>query len=398
MLRVRSRFHGALEFVCERWCLASNVPPILRKKQSISTDETSTNWLLYVKYSGNEANMRAGRANPISFSSDCQLLRIGSQIFVEDVKGDYISLLGPTTVSDHYFPYIEEFTGRGRFTVLASRRVVTKDDIYESGIRDTKVADFGTDFTKMEEDLSMTLPAAAVELGSNDGDDADSESSYGSSTDSSSHAYETWSECSTDEADVQFEDDLITPWTGRVASLDKSSSEFSDTPVSEDGEKSEAEANSESSKSESDLSPSAVINYGRYYADTSSDDDWNVNPMPYDQDDSDDNGYATFAYNLYRQKKPSIEPHASIAVFDTTSPIPTKIFDFTRTLPFLLYGSPPVIHPSESLIVWPLSRGDVLFANFLARTFFVRKLRPSTAHSKFCFTCQTKMLIFTRDN
>jgi hypothetical protein len=385
MPRVRSRSQGTLEFVCEYWSLVGNIPPVLRKTQSISTDETNTNWLLYVKYSGDDASMRAGRASPVSFSSDCRLLRIGSQVFAEDDFGNYVNLIGPTSLGDHYPPYIEEFTCWGRYVIVASRRVVTQGDIYESGIGDTNVVDFGTDFTKIEEALAKIKPTSAVEIdndddGDDEGDegdegDADSESSFWSSADpSSQEAYETWSECSTDEADVQFEDDLITPWTARVASLSKSGSE--DTLVSsEDGVHSGTEAKSESSEPE--LSPSAVIGYGAYRADTSSD-DGGFNIMPYDSDNDD--GYV---YNPNRARK-STGPHASITVFDTTTPVPTKTFHFTRTLPFLLYGSPPAVHPSKPLIAWPLSSGDVLFADFLARTFFVRRLRPSTARSEFC--------------
>lgn len=52
----------------------------------------------------------------------------------------------------------------------------------------------------------------------------------------------------------------------------------------------------------------------------------------------------------------------------------------------ILYASPPIIHPSKSLVVWPLSVGDVLFADFQANTYFIRKLGPSATHSKFCLS------------
>jgi hypothetical protein len=295
------------------------------------------------------------------------------------------SLLG---ASDHYPQYIEEFTRRGQLIVVASRRVVTNDDIYESGIRDKEVVGFGEAFTTIEERLAMTGPTEIEsDDGGDDGDDEDDELwSYGSWSDpeSSCRAYETWSECSTDDdADIQFEDDLTTPWSGLAVSLSEndespSSSKLSagDSPVSKD-----ADAKSESSEPESDLPPTAIVGYGRYRADSSDDNDWHTNPLGIY--DSDDDRCPAYTYTPFRTKNAvSNLPHASITVFDTSSSSsPMKIFFFTKELPFILYGSPPVVHPYESLVVWPLSSGDVLFADFAAKSYYVRKLRPSTAHS-----------------
>ncbi|KAJ7145350.1 hypothetical protein C8R43DRAFT_953421 [Mycena crocata] len=62
-----------------------------------------------------------------------------------------------------------------------------------------------------------------------------------------------------------------------------------------------------------------------------------------------------------------------------------KLFNFTHHLQYLLHESPPIIHPKFSLVVWPLSCGDILFADFLANTYFIRRIRPSTSHTRHIF-------------
>jgi hypothetical protein len=59
---------------------------------------------------------------------------------------------------------------------------------------------------------------------------------------------------------------------------------------------------------------------------------------------------------------------------------PTKLFEYSCPLRFMLYDSPPAVHPQESLVVWPLGGGDLLFADIAAKTYFTRQLRPSASH------------------
>lgn len=71
---------------------------------------------------------------------------------------------------------------------------------------------------------------------------------------------------------------------------------------------------------------------------------------------------------------------ATITVFDTQSC--TRLFRLRRPIKCRLFASPPVFHPTKSLVVWPLADGDVLFLDYLAKTYFTRRLQPSTPHSK----------------
>ena len=59
----------------------------------------------------------------------------------------------------------------------------------------------------------------------------------------------------------------------------------------------------------------------------------------------------------------------------------TKSFEYSCPLWFMLYDSPPAVHPQESLVVWPLGGGNLLFVDVAAKTYFTRKLRLSASHS-----------------
>lgn len=74
--------------------------------------------------------------------------------------------------------------------------------------------------------------------------------------------------------------------------------------------------------------------------------------------------------------------HLSLSVYDIRSGDPVRLFHFQQDLPVMLYSSPPAIHPSKSLVAWPLGGGDVLFADYMANTYFIRGAVPNTQDSK----------------
>ena len=333
---------------------------------------------------GRSVQKYIGQVLPVSFSTDLRMLRIGCQLLTEDTDGCYVVPIHPSDADNNLPRYFEEFCCRGQFTAYATRRVLTDDDVYQSGLPDGTFLGFGKDFIKMEgRSRAVVGIASRHSKGSDTEDDESQLSSSMESTPASggSQGYETWSECSSnDDANIQFEDDIITPWTGRLASLARSDSDFSDSPYSAersstDGNDARPNADADSSDTDSDLSLSAVVGFGRYRGDSSDD----------DLDDSDyDAFWAANAYHNYREKKAArSEPSASLVITDSSSP--NIAFHFLRKAPILLYDSPPVIHPSHPFVVWPLGAGEVLFADFKAKTFFVRKLRPSTAYSQCNF-------------
>ena len=377
MLRDSTRDQGMLDFICERWSLSGNDPP--RRPiatQSIRTDETSTNWLLYdMKSSSTDPIMLAGRAPPVSFSDGCRLLRIGTQIFAEDDTGSYVSLPVPSADS----LYIEECAGRGCFLAVASRRVVTQDDMYESGLRDATIAGLGELFARIAPELFLESDFET--------DDTYSEWSYASESESpsesSTDAYETWSEGSSAEEDIQFDDD---PWTSPVVPLGATPESSDGTPeISED---SKSDAGSETSIPEGPLPLSAFVDYSRNPGDASSDEDQDIvldmDSIRYILNNRNDKASDVHphAYHAHGRTNVAKGTRASITVFDATAPVPTRLLHFSRRLTFILYDSPPVFHPFVPLIVWPLCKGEVVFADFHAGTFFVRKIRPSAPFSE----------------
>lgn len=74
--------------------------------------------------------------------------------------------------------------------------------------------------------------------------------------------------------------------------------------------------------------------------------------------------------------------NVSISVYDIRSGHPVRLFHFQQDLPVMLYSSPPAIHPSKPLVAWPLGGGDVLFADYMANTYFIRGAVPSTQDSE----------------
>jgi hypothetical protein len=77
----------------------------------------------------------------------------------------------------------------------------------------------------------------------------------------------------------------------------------------------------------------------------------------------------------------STTPKGTITVFDISQEPPRQMFQYLHPLPVMLYESPPAIHPTKPLVVWPLCGGDILFADFLAKSYFIRKSRPTSSHS-----------------
>ncbi|KAJ7508570.1 hypothetical protein B0H11DRAFT_1965696 [Mycena galericulata] len=345
----RSRTNGSMVFACEQWrCTPGERIPTIQKTQTIVTDEDATNWRLYVKHSTDEtSNMRIGRVPPAAFTQSNDYLRIGTQLFFRDEAGDYIAMPGFNGACPDHPAYAEDFAVRGQFTVLASRRVVAAE-MYRSGLSDEKVHSFGPDFLKMEGKSRIDI--------------SDVESSYdsdsSSASDSEDAGYETWSECSTEYSD-DLEDDVITPWAGPMSDTerdqagsdsdsDRGSSKSSAVDSLGDGGESDDSQTSVASDSEgSEVEPSCNNSWG----DSDSDDD-----------SSEESG-----------SKARPELKASLTVVDRGSnDTPMTAFHFTKSLPFLL-------------VVWPLGAGDILFADFLNKTYFVRKLRPSTLHTRHIF-------------
>ena len=308
-----------------------------------------------------------GRAALAAFSSDCQFLRIGTQLFRLDDEGNYLPVLMLNPGQNQYPAYIEEFDVRGQVTVVATRRHITLKDLRQTGVNDESILTFGSDFNAME-DANDPLDDDDWEDNSVDGPEPSE--SY---TSDSEQGNESWSEAETDySVDPDFADDLITSWARPVDDFD---GETSDSGPEED----EKEDNDDSDVSinEPDLPWEAVVGYDHFYEE---DGERGIG--------EDDGGamYLAYAYGSMNSAT-NLASRSSIVVYliDPITDSLTTAYCFTRRLPVTLYSSPPAIHPSKPLVVWPIGRGVILFADFNLSTHYIRKLRPSTRHS-MCFT------------
>ncbi|KAI1425070.1 hypothetical protein F5Y12DRAFT_714730 [Xylaria sp. FL1777] len=65
------------------------------------------------------------------------------------------------------------------------------------------------------------------------------------------------------------------------------------------------------------------------------------------------------------------------------------IFRFTQRSAMPLYSSPPTLHPTEDLLVWPLGANEILFANFSQKKYFIRVIRTTYEMScQISVTCR----------
>ena len=76
---------------------------------------------------------------------------------------------------------------------------------------------------------------------------------------------------------------------------------------------------------------------------------------------------------------------ANVAVYETSSGKAVRLFHYEHDIPSMLYHSPPLLHPHKALLVWPLGGGEVLFADYVEKTYLTRAMMPTTAprDSKF---------------
>ncbi|KAG1745715.1 hypothetical protein EDB19DRAFT_459773 [Suillus lakei] len=371
MLRIQASEGAILQFACETWSLTGQHSPVKENSQIIRASSTLCNWPLYV---GNAVHLplQIGKASPAAFSPDCQTLRIGTKIFAKDAAGNFVALPRLPLHPHQSSAYVEEFCRRDRFVVLACRTKLST--------RDVSAGDsLTTPEVKRPPGPISTKYQNGAECSSDDDSTTDSSTESGTESGLENDGYESWSDSSTMfSEDYIFDDDMITPWADHFRDEDDDS-KTSDTGVGSDAD--EALVESDSSDEEDFVSPSA-FGYGKKRNEDEY--DWDRNYS------SDEDGYRNFTVGRTGRHGPYKQEQATITIFDTqTSPEAVQLFHLTRPLQSKVYGSPPIIHPTEPLVVWPLGGGDVLFANFMDKTYFVRRLRPSTLHTRHIFMkCQ----------
>ncbi|KAF3801959.1 hypothetical protein GCG54_00015182 [Colletotrichum gloeosporioides] len=82
--------------------------------------------------------------------------------------------------------------------------------------------------------------------------------------------------------------------------------------------------------------------------------------------------------------QPNDRIKASIEVYDCKPGQNVRMFRYEHETPAtgMMYHSPPVLHPHKSLVVWPLGGGEILFADYAEKSYFIRAALPTTRDSK----------------
>ena len=353
----------------------------------------------------------------ISSTSDLDFLRIGSQIFSGNSEGEYRSIVSLDVTSKHPSAYFEDITSRGSLLVVTSRKKLPpiaeprgREAVKAEPFSDTTIASaapasdskLGKDLgvtkcqlcsreTSRSNHASDTSPVKGDNSSDKDGDDSDSSCSTDETSEWNS-AEESWSEGSTEV------DELGNPLT----SSDESNSISSEA---------ELDSDNESEAPQDDAASDNVINsYGQLYEESDSDggevdfdcrsdndsydgdndshdgdyeSDWSDDNKENLHFDSDDEELLTrrMAYGRRDRKRDDKVQQGVLQIYDLAVSPPNQIFTFTHPLPIMLYGSPPAIHPTKALVVWPLCGGDVMFADFEGKSYFIRRARTTTRKS-----------------
>lgn len=324
-------------------------------------------------------------------------LRIGSQILSRESSGRYTRTFDADRM-DHTFPwYFEDFAARRQYVALVSRQKPPKPPISiknESTLPETSNAPKEDDADSEESGLystpSVSLEATSVKsnkdtkvtISESSSDTDDKNRVRSANSDSESEVHDDVSETSVSiELDSDEED-----WTEGSTDLEQmgfstldNDDEDSSVPSSDVSSDVESCNTSETDEEHPSGGPR-----GPHFDDSDSGQD-----VAFDDDDNgacrpDSNGPTS------RRIAKSGIPRGTITIFDISQEPPRLVFQYQHELPVMLYDSPPAFHPTKPLVVWPLCGGNILFADFVAKTYFIRKSRPTSHHSKSLGACLDK--------
>lgn len=402
-LQPPGKFAGAAEsaFYHKTWnFLDREKPALLGSNSTISTSLDRTRWV--------DANMRS-----VSFSPDLNLLRIGSQIFAVNSGGEYRAIAGLDIASEHPNLCVEDITSRGSLLVVASRRELPA--IIGPHGREVFNADQQSEGLLVSSGMPALNSESDKELNIIDGRDCSRESSKSDhASDTSRAKAENSSNKDVSDSDSCPSDD-ISEWNSAEESWSEGSTEVDElgNPLTSSDESSsnssEGEAGSDDESEipqEDDASDTAINSYGQLYDESDSDGgdvdfDSISDNESYDGEDesdlSDGNNQEEdlhfdsddeerlvrrMAYSRQDRKRNAKVQQGILKVYDLAANPPSQSFTFKHQLPIMLYDSPPAVHPTKPLVVWPLCGGDVLFADFESKSYFIRRARTTTRKSR----------------
>jgi hypothetical protein len=263
--------------------------------------------------------------------------------------------------------------------------VLAKRDLMENPSVDEQLSSSGSESNSSSDEASLD----------------DTEESCYSSSQTENSAQESWSEGSTDqESEIDSSDNNDEDEDGEEANQSTEETlEGNAESDEEDGDNESDSGNNQSdigdSQSDSDdrsessdgSTRDEIILTHDDYIESNTDylGGWSNHVYQYDSDSEASDRLQirpSFPGQLKRNRISPGKNTASIAVYELQSGSLRRLFHYEMNIPIPLYHSPPVIHPSKPLVAWPLSGGDVLFADYAAKTYFIRRSMPTTRFSK----------------
>ncbi|KAI4120709.1 MAG: hypothetical protein LQ338_006815 [Usnochroma carphineum] len=399
-----------------------------------------------------------GRPLSVSIDPESHILRVGSRImkgssggsfepirgleegYVEDVasQGRYVA----TTTRRHLT--IDDINSSGRQEEIPDglvkkfNKLLEDTETSQAGSGETTTDTLPSSLTRSTSDedhqrrqISANSSMTSLDIGSLPSDvgansSEDDEKSNGSisldnvtddSYDSNS-ARESWSEASTDPASDEVEDDDL--WNesddsdsdSAIGEDLRSEIESDDGSLKVDDQEQETESGSAVSENKDGNEENEEDQLKRLVegSDEDSASDLDADTSGYSSDEDDESGDTSGDSDAAQEKleKLVLGKHrlsksasrlqrGSIQIYQLDQSQAARVFHFSIDLSHFLFESPAVFHPSAPLVVWPLHRGEILFADFSRKTYFTRTLRPSKPNSchvfiKSCFSSDGRYL------
>lgn len=353
-------------------------------------------------------NVCSSGGTPIaSFSDDGQCLRIGTQLYTVDGSGEYRVFAGVVAQEEGY---IEEIAGYEGVVAVAGRRLAHTAEVHRRTGEGSGGADDEDGERHSEEDCDddeidgsysgYEEDDTCVGEEGNGDDERDSDDS-GEWADSDNN-----SDSSASGSSSVFDD------RGYETCSDTCSSVSDDAPQIETEDESDFDCAHSSCEAEEDTSSSEEDGEGKDHDQRTEDDAESAQ--------EDDDGYAANSDDgldpsafVFGQTRPYADQHLSkrrtrgrkdespgrsappaqkrVSIRVSTSE--GRLFHFSRKVTSSLSNSPPVLHPIEPLLVWPLGGWEVLFADYEDNTYFVRELFTASSDGEYALLVTSLLLM-----
>lgn len=310
-------------------------------------------------------DLKSDVAQSIAFSNEAASFMLKNRV-LDKKGGDTQILLDERTVGRNFEPLSTDFDRQGDIVVVASRNV-------HKAAREVKSPNKGVGVqnkinTSEDSDIDS----------SEDGSDDGSNNSYSSTSTDENSAYETCSEGSTDFESDESEDEMF--------DNDLEADDESAEPSEEDEDEDESDLESEDSEADSAEveEPQRSVLVFNYQQPTESKPELEGDLLK--EKDQDRPMYPGLQGHL---RDPKDRITATVAVYNIGSGQAVRMFHYEHDIPAMLYHSPPVLHPHKALLAWPLGGGEVLFADYEEKTYFIRATMPTTRNSESCLGLTT---------